>query len=170
MSNKSVEKIEEAILPKINSLGYDLEYIEEVKENSRDILRVVIDKKDSSMSSEDCEKVSMAIGEDIDRCMKEKAYVLEVSSAGLEKNLKNIKLYEKYLGSKVYIKLFKKTKLTENLNEKEFEANIINVDKESEKITFKSEKGEQFTLELKDIAASHTVFDFNAFFKANENK
>lgn len=166
MANKTLDKIEEIITPKINELGFDFEYIESLKENSRDILRVVIDKKSESITTEDCETISRAVEEDIDKIMKEKEYVLEVSSAGLEKNLKNIKLFEKYIHEKVFVRLFKKTKFSETFNEKEFEAILESVDKEKEDISLKVEN-EIITINFKDIAMAHTVFDFDEFFKNN---
>lgn len=167
MANKVLDKIEEIITPKVIELGFELEYIESLKENNRDILRVVIDKKGEHITTEDLEKVSRYIEDDIDKVMKDKEYVLELSSAGLEKNLKNLRLFKKYIGEKVFIRLFKKTKFTDNFNEKEFEAIILNVDDEKENIEFKVLENEVITIEFKEIAIAHTVFNFDEFFKNN---
>ena len=60
------------------------------------MLRVVIDKVGEAMWVEDCEKVSRAIEDIVDKNINQE-YVLEVSSPGLERQLKNIKLYKKYI-------------------------------------------------------------------------
>ena len=89
-----LDKIELKIVNKIENLGYMLEYVEFVKEGDNNILRVVIDKENENVSIDDCEKVSRAIEDDVDKEVKQE-YVLEVSSAGLERQLKNIKLFKK---------------------------------------------------------------------------
>ena len=88
-----LDKIELKIVNKIENLGYMLEYVEFVKEGDNNILRVVIDKENENVSIDDCEKVSRAIEDDVDKEIKQE-YVLEVSSAGLERQLKNIKLFK----------------------------------------------------------------------------
>ena len=167
MANKTLEKVEKIIIPKIEELGFEFEYLESLKENDREILRVVIDKKGENITTEDCEKVSRYIENDIDKEVKDKEYVLEISSAGLEKNLKNIRLYKKYIGEKIFIRLFKKTSFTENFNEKEFEATLIDVDSENENIKLKVNENETIMIELKNVALAHTVFNFDEFFKNN---
>ena len=163
------QKIEEEICGVIASEGFELEYVESVKESGRDVVRIVIDKGEESISADDCELVSRKIEDIVDKIMKDKEYVLEVSSSGLEKALKNIKLFKKYVGRLALIRLYKKTKITDKLNEKEFEAKIIDANEEDETVTLEKES-EIFTISLKDIATANTVFDFDAFFKNNENK
>ena len=169
MAKSYIQKIEEEINSLILEEGFDLEYVENINENGRNVVRIVIDKKEESISADDCEIISRKIEDIVDKIMKDKEYVLEVSSAGLEKALKNIKLYKKYIGKKAFVRLYKKTKLTEKINEKEFEADIVGVDEENENVTFKIES-EKFTLNINDIASANTVFDFDAFFKNNDNK
>lgn len=165
---KVILEIENICEKKIKEKGFELEYVECIKENSKDILRVVIDKEGYSISSEDCESISRYIEDDIDKMMKDKEYVLEVSSAGLEKSLKNIHLFKKYVEKKAFIRLFKKTKLSDKYDEKEFEATIYDVDEENSNISFKMENGEMVKINFKDIASAHTVFDFEKFFKDKE--
>ena len=170
MANKILEKIEEVSNKLVVDLGFELEYVEQVKENGRDILRIVIDKEDYSITTEDCENISRALEDKIDSIMKEKEYVLEVSSAGLEKSLKNLKLFNKYNGNRIFMRLFKKTKFSENFNEKEFEAVIKDVNEETSSITLQLDSEEIITVNFKDVAIAHTVFDFDKFFKSQEEK
>ena len=88
-------KVEELIEPIIQNLGFELEYVEFVKEGSNNVLRVVIDKNGEKLWVDDCETVSRAIEDVVDKNISQE-YVLEVSSAGLERQLKNLKLYKKY--------------------------------------------------------------------------
>ncbi len=167
MANKILDKVEEIITPKIAENGFELEYVESLKENGKDILRVVIEKKGESITSDDCEKISRIVEEDIDKVMKEKEYVLEISSAGLEKNIKNIRLFKKYINEKVFVRLFKKTKFTDDFLEKEFEAIIKDVNEQNGDISFEIQNKQVIIINFKDIAIAHTVFDFDEFFKNN---
>ena len=85
-------KVENAIDSIVKEQGFEIEYVEFVKEGSNNVLRVVIDKPGEKMWVEDCEKVSRAIEDTVDKNI-EQEYVLEVSSPGLERQLKNLKLY-----------------------------------------------------------------------------
>ena len=60
------------------------------------------------MDVDDCEKVSRLIEDPVDSLIS-KEYVLEVSSPGLERQLKNMKLYKKYTGKEIFVKLYKKS-------------------------------------------------------------
>lgn len=153
MKNKVVENVEEKISSKVNELGFEIEYVEFVKEGDNNILRIVLDKPNESISIDDCELVSRAVEDDIDKLVKTE-YVLEVSSPGLERQLKNIKLYKKYIGYNIYVKLFKKSEIG-----KEFECILENVDEENESIIIKNED-KTMEIKLEEISSAHTVFDF----------
>ena len=154
-------KVENAIDSIVKEQGFEIEYVEFVKEGSNNVLRVVIDKPGEKMWVEDCEKVSRAIEDTVDKNM-EQEYVLVVSSPGLERQLKNLKLYKKYIGKEAHIKLYKKI---DDL--KEFNAIIEKVNEESETVTFTLEDGNSKDLSLKDIATSYTTYDFDAALKGN---
>ena len=153
-------KVEEVIEPIVKSLGFDIEYVGFVKEGSNNVLRVVIDKPNEAMWVDDCEKVSRQIEDIVDKNINQE-YVLEVSSPGLERQLKNIKLYEKYIGKEAHVKLFKKM---DNL--KEFEGIIKAVDYDNQKVTI-TVNNEDITLALKHIATAYTTYDFNSALKGN---
>ena len=102
------KSLEESLKKDVEDLGYELEYAECEKEGSIQYVRIVIDKEEG-ITTEDCEKVSRALEEKVDKLVKyESGYVLEVSSPGLERKLKSLKLFNKYLGSKVLIKVYEK--------------------------------------------------------------
>ena len=83
---------------------YDVEY---VKEGSDYYLRAFIDKQEG-VSINDCENVSRALSDALDReDFIGEAYVLEVSSPGLGRTLKKDKHLQSAIGEKVEIRLFK---------------------------------------------------------------
>ena len=90
-------------------------------------------------------------------------YVLEVSSPGLERQLKNINLYKKYIGKLINVKLYKKSEYG-----KEFECIIENVDEENEIITVNM-NSQNINIKLDEISSAHTVFDFNETSKEKDN-
>ena len=130
-------KVEEAIEPIIKQLGYELEYVEFVKEGSDNVLRIIIDKVGDRLWVEDCETVSHAVEDTVDKLV-DVEYTLEVSSPGLERQLKTMKLYKKYTGREIHVKLFKV-----KVEDKDVEINI------------------------KDIATAYTTYDFDAVLKGN---
>ena len=154
-------KVENAIDSIVKEQGFEIEYVEFVKEGSNNVLRVVIDKPNKKMWVDDCEKVSRAIEDTVDKNI-EQEYVLEVSSPGLERQLKTIRLYKKYIGKEAHVKLYKKL---DDL--KEFNAVIENVNEEDEIITFTLEDGNSKELSLKEIATAYTTYDFDAALKGN---
>lgn len=153
--SKNIINIQNIIEPEIIKLGYELEYIEYVKEGSQNIFRIVMDKKDSRLTTEDCEQVSRLVEEIVDKSMKtEENYILEVSSPGLERQLKNIGLYKKYMGLEVKLKLYKKIN-----NTKEIIGILKNVD-ETKVVLKLINSDEELEIEFKDIACGNTVYDF----------
>ncbi len=82
---------------------YDVEY---VKEGREWYLRAYIDKK-GGVTIEDCEKVSRALSYALDlEDFIPDAYILEVSSPGLGRQLKKDRHFEKSLQEKVEVKMF----------------------------------------------------------------
>lgn len=82
---------------------YDVEY---VKEGREWYLRAYIDKK-GGVTIEDCEKVSRALSDALDlEDFIPDAYILEVSSPGLGRQLKKDRHFEKSLQEKVEVKMF----------------------------------------------------------------
>lgn len=155
-----LDNIEKIIIPKIEEEGFEIEYVEFVKEGNNNIFRVVIDNPNGNVAIDDCEKISRKIEDDIDKNI-DKEYVLEVSSAGLERQLKNIKLFEKYIGSEVYVKLYKK------LDDKKEITGILKSVNDNNIVIESLEK--EYIFNIKDIAVAHTIYDFDNAFKNKDN-
>ncbi len=128
---------------------YDVEY---VKEGADWYLRAYIDKPEG-VNIQDCENVSRALSEALDReDFVEDAYILEVSSPGLGRALKKDKHLEKSIGSRVEVKTYKPVEKC-----KEFSGVLKAYDKET--ITVETEGGEMVFLKG-DVALIRLAFDF----------
>ena len=162
MNLKLLEKLENELQNIVKNEGFDIEYIEFVKEQIGNVFRVVLDKENGTVSVDDCENISRKIEDIVDKEIKEE-YVLEVSSPGLERNLKNIKLYKKYIGYNIFVKLYKRAEFG-----KEFEAVLKSVDMENNNITLII-SGKEYVVSVADIASAHTVYDFNKVLKESKD-
>lgn len=161
MGVKVESLVEEKISSTINELGFEIEYVEYVKEANNYILRIVLDKPNGTVDVDECEKVSRAVENIVDTIIKNE-YVLEVSSPGIERQLRNIRLYKKYVGSEIYIKLFKKTEYG-----KELVGILKDVDEENNNITLKTCDFE-VVINLDEITSAHTVYDFSNDLKGSK--
>lgn len=100
-------RTEKLLQPIITEYAVELYDIEYVKEGSDWFLRVYIDKP-TGVSIDDCEKVSRALSDALDKeDFISDAYILEVSSPGLGRTLKKDKHLTKSISQEVEIKLFK---------------------------------------------------------------
>ena len=107
--------VAELVAPVAEEMGIILWDVEFVKEGARKILRITIDSEEG-ITIEDCEKFHRAIDPKLDEADPiEDAYYLEVSSPGIERELKNemhiaacegwqveVKLYAPLDGSKLF--------------------------------------------------------------------
>ena len=99
-----IEKIEVLVKPIADELGYEIYYVEYVKENGEFYLRIYIDKPEG-ISLNDCESLSRRVSDmlDVEDPIKD-AYYLEVSSPGLNRGLFKDSHFERYIGREVFIK------------------------------------------------------------------
>lgn len=89
-----------------SSLGYSIWDLEYVKEGTEWYLRITIDSE-NGIGIEDCEKMSRAIDPILDEHdFIEDMYHLEVSSPGIEREIRTDFHLEHCLGERVLIKLF----------------------------------------------------------------
>ncbi len=108
----TVKELAETVAEELGYYIWDVEY---VKEGARKILRITIDNEEG-INIEDCEKMHRAMDPILDEADPiEEAYYLEVSSPGIERELKNdmhlyacegwqveVKLYAPINGAKVF--------------------------------------------------------------------
>lgn len=102
---QKIYDIAEPIIAAHNCYIYDVEY---VKEGGAYYLRVFADKTQGGISIDECETLSRAISEVLDKNdpIKEN-YFFEVSSPGIERKLRQVEHFEKYMGELVNIGLYK---------------------------------------------------------------
>ena len=148
--------VREVISPLAEEMGYYIWDIEFVKEGADKYLRITIDNEEG-ITIEDCEKFHRGIDPLLDEADPiAEAYILEVSSPGIERELKcdehifacvdwdvEAKLYAPKNGTKVFRGVL--LGLDESL-----EAVILDVD------------GEQLALKKSEIAKLSTYFDFGS--------
>ena len=103
-----MSKITDTVLalaqPVVEAEGCEIWDVEYVKEAGAWYLRVYIDKA-GGVSIEDCEAVSRALDPVLDEADPiPTSYIFEVSSAGVERELKRPRDFEKFLGSQVEVR------------------------------------------------------------------
>ena len=115
-----VEQVEKLILPLVEANKMELVDVQFATEHGQKILRVFLDKE-GGFGLGDCEAMSRQIGEAIDKSdFLNYAYVLEVSSPGLERVLKKEKDFLKFSGKKAKVTVF------EPINgQRNFQGNIL---------------------------------------------
>ncbi len=93
--------------PIANSLGYELWDVRFEKEGADWFLRIFIDKE-GGISINDCVDMSHAIDKPLDEADPiEQSYCFEVSSPGVERDLKRDSHFEKCIGEKIMVKLIR---------------------------------------------------------------
>ena len=102
------ERVETLVEKPIENLGYQLYDVQYAKEGKDYFLRIFIQKENGTISLEDCEKVNNEIEEMLDTAdyIKEQ-YFLEVSSTGIEKQIRKTKHLQENLNEIIDVKLFK---------------------------------------------------------------
>jgi ribosome maturation factor RimP len=104
---KSVkDTVREAILPTVTELGYRIWDITYAKIGADYHLEITIDS-DDGIQIEDCERVHRAIDPILDEADPiEGFYYLEVSSPGIERELRTEEHIQAFIGARVEAKLF----------------------------------------------------------------
>ena len=147
------KKTEELITPLIDAEGFELVDVEYVKEGADWYLRVYIDK-DGGITVNDCEKISRAFNEILDReDYIDDAYIFEVSSPGLLRPLKKDKDYQRNVGKLLEVKLFAPLN-----GVKEFEAELKSYDKES--ATLVMDDDTEVTVKRSEISLIRPAIEF----------
>ena len=100
---------EEKVVPIIEELGYEVVEVEYVKKSDGMNLTFYIDK-DEGIIIDDCEKVSKAIDDLLEELDPTEgvAYILNVSSPGIDRPIKTNRDFERNLQKEISITLFSK--------------------------------------------------------------
>ncbi len=105
--NEAIEQqIGSLVEPLVREKGLELVNVEYIKEGAHWYLRLYIDK-DGGVDMDDCSGVSHAVSEMLDQKNPiPQAYMLEVSSPGLERPLKKEEDFIRFQGSLVTVRTF----------------------------------------------------------------
>lgn len=144
-------KTEQLIQPLIDANNFELVDVEFVKEGSDWYLRVYIDK-DGGITVDDCELISRAFNEILDReDYISEQYIFEVSSPGLMRPLKKEKDYKRSVGKLIDVKLYKPVDKC-----KEFTGVLDSYDKDT--VTIKMDDDTQKTFDRSNLAMIRLAF------------
>ena len=144
------DKVRDAILPTVTELGYRIWDVTYQKLGADYHLEITIDS-DDGINIDDCEKVHRAIDPILDEYdFIEGFYYLEVSSPGIERELRTEEHILHSLGLTVEVKLF-----AAKDGKKSFVAVLDSY--EDGRVTFDLE-GEKITLAVSEVSKMTTVF------------
>lgn len=147
------QKTEQLLEPIITEHHFELVDVEYVKEGSNWYLRAYIDKS-GGITVDDCELVSRALSDLLDKQdFIPDAYILEVSSPGLGRQLKKEKDFKRSLGEEVDVKLYKAI-------DKQKQFTGVLKDYDDEKITLEFEEGNTLDIPRQNISLIRLAFDF----------
>ncbi|MDO4813933.1 MAG: ribosome maturation factor RimP [Gemella sp.] len=127
-----IDKVRDLALRKVEGTEYSLYDVEYVKEGQDYFLRVYFDKK-GGLNLDDCVTLTDLISEDLDKedFIKDN-YYLEVSSPGIERELRSFDEVVDSIGKHVFIKTYEKIDGT-----KEFYADIVEIEEENLLVEYK---------------------------------
>ncbi|MDO5522237.1 MAG: ribosome maturation factor RimP [bacterium] len=146
-------RTESLVMPIIEENNFELVDVEYVKEMGNNYLRVYADKE-GGISVDDLEIISRALSDllDVEDYIPD-AYILEVSSPGLGRQLKKDKDFKRSIGEVIEIKLYK------GINkQKDFEGVLTSFDEETLTITLEDES--EMTFKRPEIAMVRLAIDF----------
>lgn len=143
--NNTEAKVLPILTPILAESGLELVDLEFVKEGVNWYLRVYIDK-DGGVTIDDCERVSRALEARLDEEDPiAQAYILEVSSPGLDRPLKKEADFAKYRGEIIDVKLYQQKN-----GSKQYQGKLLGL--ENGVLSLEEENGDVVALEQKDIA------------------
>lgn len=163
-SKKNVaQRVRELVEPTVSSMGFILWDVEYKKEGSEYNLILTLDRDDKEITIDDCVDVTYAVNPILDEADPiAESYCLEVSSAGLERDLVADAHFEKYLGEEVEVRLF----APDALLSKSFVLPLLSYSDDA--LSFR--RGEEIvSIERSKIASVKTVVDYEKLFSEKEN-
>lgn len=139
-----VDEVTNYLEPILANFNFELVDVEFVKEGPTYYLRIYIDKE-GGITIEDCRITSRAIEEVLDaKDIIEPAYMLEVSSPGLDRVIKKDKDFERFNGEVVDVKLY-----TPINKQKMIQGELVS--KTEETLTVRDEDGKTIEIPMKNV-------------------
>lgn len=158
---QKLEKIASEVALREGCYLYDLEFVGAGKHR---VLRLYIDRNETGASVDDCQTVSRGVSEVLDAqdIIPGDAYDLEVSTPGVERNLRKPEHFSAVIGKKIWIKLSKSLETFGIENKKykttkQTDAELESVAGSDLNLKFENEI---IKIPLSAIEKAHLVFDF----------
>ncbi len=146
----------------VSELGFELIDVELTGSRSRQVIRVYIEKPGGIFIS-DCVAVSRELGERLDqKDAIENSYRLEISSPGIERSLRKIQDFERYVGHRVRIRLKGMQRRKRGIV-----GQLIEIDGSNIRVLLENE--EKVSFPLADIAKASLDVDWGAEFLSSGN-
>lgn len=101
-----LKKVERTIAPMAETMGYDIVRILMIGSGNDQTLQIMAERPDGKMHIDDCSRLSQAISAllDVEDLIPD-AYVLEVSSPGIDRPLTRLKDFDRYKDNEARIEL-----------------------------------------------------------------
>jgi ribosome maturation factor RimP len=147
---RQAEEMAEALLQAEGMNLVDLDYR---KEGRRWVLRLFIDKEERGVTVDDCAAVSRELGDLLDaKDVIPEAYVLEVSSPGLNRRVRKKEDFKRFAGRRVEVRL-----AVPQEGRKKIVGDILRV--EGEAVVVAAPQG-TYTIALGNIAQATLIYKF----------
>lgn len=143
--------------PIVTHSGLELVDVEFLREGGRWVLRLYIDKE-GGVTLDDCQEISRQVEKLLDvEDVIEPAYVLEVSSPGIERPLKTRAHFERYAGHDVEVRTFAPIGEPPRKN---FKGRLLSISPD-DRIRLEID-GAEYEIPLDKVAKAHLSVDFDA--------
>jgi len=151
--NNLIIQIKKLLEPILDENDLELVYIEYRSEGNGCVLRVYIDKE-NGVTVDDCSGVSKELGMLLDiHEVITNSYSLEVSSPGLDRQLRGPKDYKRFIGRRI------KVKLSNPIN-KQYVLRMAKLAKYENDKVFIEFQGDNFDVPLSNILKANLELDF----------
>lgn len=162
MANVSnTERIQEIAERAAAENGLELVHVDVLGAGRSPTVRIFIDKE-GGITHEDCSVVSREVGAILDEeDFISSAYMLEVSSPGLERQLYSLKDFEKFAGKPARVKTYKPIN-----GQRNFSGRIKTI--ENEEIVFDDKTSGEVRFPFESVAKANLEIDIEEEFKRNE--
>ncbi len=151
---KTSEKVAKKTKSLLADKDIELVAVDYEKEGSERVLRVFVENRQDEVDLNDCERISRQLSLWLDEeDFIDESYILEVSSPGLERPLRDKEDFKRFTGEKVFIKTYAPVK-----NKKEFTGLLKGIQDETVFINLQND--ETVELPYNSIAAARLSVDF----------
>ncbi len=161
-----LNELERIVEPLLERMGYELVDLEQAGRGTRPILRLRIDRSDSEPGSgvtvDECARVSRALEEVLDdREDLAASYILEVSSPGVDRPLRNRRDFERSLGKEISLRGFARLAGSS----KRVEGVLLGIEGsgEAELLRIRTASGSELEIRRSAVAKASLVFKWEEF-------